>query len=132
MAFLKALLLLNNFINDIETGIEFMDDTKLSSVVGTLEVRDTTQRNLDGLEEWNHMDLMKYNKIPACGSGQSSLLLQTGWWMDWEQPSREERKGTGGWKIEQEPTCICFRLHPFQPKPFRVSIDELTPNYTAS
>jgi len=89
MAFLKSLLLLNNFINDIETGIEFMDDTKLSSAVGTLEVRDTTQRNLDGLEEWNHVDLMKYNKILHVGLGSPHSCYRLG--DEWTESSPPEK-----------------------------------------
>lgn len=98
MAYLKALLLLNKFINDIETGIEctsseFMDDTKLSSAVSTLEVRDTIQRNLGGLEQQNHVNLMKY-KILHVGLGSPHSCYRLGdEWTESSPPEKNVRAG---------------------------------------
>ncbi|GAB0205540.1 mitochondrial enolase superfamily member 1 [Grus japonensis] len=52
---------------DGHSGIEctlskFVDDTKLSGAVDLLERRDAIQRCLRRLEEWAHVDLMKFNK----------------------------------------------------------------------
>jgi len=62
-----GLALFDIFAGDMDTGIEctlskFADDTKLCGVVNTLEGRDTMQRDLDKLERWACVNLMKFNK----------------------------------------------------------------------
>ncbi|PKU45239.1 rna-directed dna polymerase from mobile element jockey- hypothetical protein [Limosa lapponica baueri] len=64
---LLGLVLFNVFVGDTDVGIEctlskFADDTKLCHVVNMLEGRDAIQRDLDRLERWARVNLMKFSQ----------------------------------------------------------------------
>jgi len=60
-------LLFSIFVGDMDSGTEctlskLADDIKLCGMVNTLEGRDAMQRDLDRLEKWACVNLVKLNK----------------------------------------------------------------------
>ncbi|PKU41479.1 rna-directed dna polymerase from mobile element jockey-like [Limosa lapponica baueri] len=60
-------VMFNIFVREVDSGIEctlrnFANGTKLCAAVNTMEGRNDIQRDLDRLERWAHVNLMKFNK----------------------------------------------------------------------
>ncbi|KAK4818857.1 hypothetical protein QYF61_020076 [Mycteria americana] len=58
-------------VGDMDSGTKcglsnFMDDTKVTGVIDTLERREAIQRDLDRLERWACANLMNFNKANLC------------------------------------------------------------------
>ena len=63
-----GLILFSIFINDVDSVIKctlskFADDTKLWDVVNTPEGWDAIQRDLDRIEQWTQVNIMKFSEV---------------------------------------------------------------------
>ena len=59
----------------------FADNTKLCGTADMLEGRDAIQKDLDRLERWASMSLMRFNRVPHLGR-QTQAEIQAGWRID--------------------------------------------------
>ena len=63
-------ILINIFNNDIDSGVrytfsKFADETKLCGAVSTPGGQEVIQRDLDRLEQWAQLNIMRFNR-PKC------------------------------------------------------------------
>jgi len=80
-------VLLNILINNLDSKTEytlskFADDIRLRGAVDTSDGQDTIQRDLDKLEKWACVNLMRFNKanckVLHVGQGNPQISIQAG------------------------------------------------------
>ncbi|KAK4819758.1 LOW QUALITY PROTEIN: hypothetical protein QYF61_010893 [Mycteria americana] len=81
-------------VGDMDSRIEctlskFADNTKLCGAVDTREGRDAIQRDLDRLERWARVNLMKFNKAKSCTWVGAIPIHRLG--REWIKSSPEEK-----------------------------------------
>lgn len=122
-----GLILFNVFINDIGRGIECTlsktaEDTQLTTAIVTPVAKGATKGDLDRLEKWAHVSVMKFNKTEckALHLGWGSPEHQYRLWDGWIESSPTKNVG-----LLINENCIWSGNEPLQTRKPMISWDAL-------
>ena len=81
---IRGPVLFNIFVSDMDSGIKCTlsksaDDIKLCSTVNMLEGKDAIQRDLDRIERWACVNLVKFNKAKCKAPYWETPSINIGW-----------------------------------------------------